>query len=239
MDGFHLDDFEEREFSSYEFETGEGVEVRVEGRHIYIDYGLDDGVRVPSELQILRNHINAIEEIGGTVLYTDDADAIMKVVAEGTEVWVHVRVYNQATAYSLNIVERAAMEQEVEADAASMARDLETSGRTAVYGIYFDFDRADIKPESEPTLTEIARLLRDAPELALFVVGHTDSIGEYDYNVGLSRRRAEAVVEALVNHHGIGRERLRPAGVGPLAPAASNSTEEGRAENRRVELVKQ
>jgi outer membrane protein OmpA-like peptidoglycan-associated protein len=237
MDGFQLDDFEEREFSSYEFETAEGVEVRVEGRHFYIDYGLDEGVRVPSELQILRNHTNAIEEIGGTVLFSDDANAVMKVVAEGTEVWVHVRVYNQATAYSLNIVEREAMAQEVDADAASMARDLATSGRTAVYGIYFDFDKADVKPASAPTLTEIARLLRDDPELALFVVGHTDGIGGYDYNLDLSRRRAQAVVGALVNDYGIGRERLRPAGVGPLAPAAPNATEEGRSRNRRVELV--
>jgi outer membrane protein OmpA-like peptidoglycan-associated protein len=239
MPGFHIDDYEEREFDSYEFVNGDDEEVAVEGRHFYIDYGLDEGEDVPSELQILRNHTNAIAAIGGTVLSTDEHNAYMRVETEGREIWAHVRVYNQATAYSLNIIEREVMEQKVMATADTMARDLSATGRTALYGIFFDFDKAVVKPESAPTLTEIARLLRERPDLELYVVGHTDSVGEYGYNLDLSRRRAEAVVEALHGEHGIARERLQPAGVGPLAPAASNSTEEGRSRNRRVELVKQ
>jgi len=239
MPGFHIDDFEEREFDAYEFKGPDGVPIQVEGRWYYIDYGLDDDVRTPSELQILRNHTNAIEEIGGTVLYTDDSNAFLKVEAEGKETWAHVRVYNQATSYSLYIVEREAMVQEVTADAESMARDLAAAGKVAVYGIYFDFDRADIKPESEPALREIGKLLRERPDLKVHVVGHTDNIGGLDYNIDLSRKRAEAVVSALTSQHGIARDRLHSAGVGPLAPAATNTTEEGRALNRRVELVGQ
>jgi outer membrane protein OmpA-like peptidoglycan-associated protein len=237
MPGFHIDDYEEREFDAYEFNGPEGVPIQVEGRKFYIDYGLDAGEREPSELQILRNHTNAVEEIGGTVLHTDGYNAYLKAVVEGKEIWAHVRVYNQATSYSLNIIEREAMVQEVTANAESMARDLARTGKSAIYGIYFDFDKAEVKPESEPTLLEIGKLMRGQPELRIHVVGHTDNIGELDYNMDLSRRRAEAVVAALTSRHGIARDRLRPAGVGPLAPAATNVTEEGRALNRRVELV--
>ncbi len=239
MPGFHIDDYEERQFDSHEFLLRDGSAVQVEGRLFYIDYGLDDGQRPPSELQILRNHTNAIEAIGGTVLFTDGYNAHMRVERDDKEVWAHLRVYNQATAYSLNIIEREAMVQQVEANAETMAHDIATTGRTAVYGIYFDFDRADIKPESEPALNEIARLLREQSDLRLHVVGHTDNIGQLDYNMDLSRRRAAAVVEALATTHGVARERLRAAGVGPLAPAAPNTSEEGRARNRRVELVAQ
>jgi outer membrane protein OmpA-like peptidoglycan-associated protein len=239
MPGFHIDDSEEREFDAYEFKGPDGEPIQLEGRWYYIDYGVDDDARTPSELQILRNHTDAIEEIGGTVLFTDDANAYLKVAAEGKETWAHVRVYNQATSYSLYIIEREAMVQEITADAASMARDLATAGKVTIYGIFFDFDKADIKPESEPALREIGKLLRERSDLKLHVVGHTDNIGGLDYNLDLSRRRAEAVVGVLRSQHGIARDRLRPAGLGPLAPAATNATEEGRALNRRVELVEQ
>jgi outer membrane protein OmpA-like peptidoglycan-associated protein len=94
-----------------------------------------------------------------------------------------------------------------------------------------------LKPESRPTLDEIARLLRAQPQLAVVIVGHTDSQGAYDHNMDLSRRRAEAVAQALVSSYQIARTRLRTAGVGFLAPVGSNATDEGRTLNRRVELV--
>ncbi len=118
------------------------------------------------------------------------------------------------------------------------AKDLARTGHVAVYGIYFDFGKADVKSESEPMLKEIAKLLQQDPRLKLHVVGHTDSVGELAYNLDLSRRRAQAVVQVLATKHGIAPGRLRGDGVGPLAPVASNDTEEGRAKNRRVELVK-
>jgi outer membrane protein OmpA-like peptidoglycan-associated protein len=123
-------------------------------------------------------------------------------------------------------------------DATQMGQAIGSTGKVALYGILFDFDRADIKPESKPTLEEIAKFLRANPGLGLIVAGHTDSQGGFDYNVELSRRRAAAVVAALTRDHGIAAARLTPFGVGPAAPVASNDTEEGRAKNRRVELVK-
>jgi outer membrane protein OmpA-like peptidoglycan-associated protein len=123
----------------------------------------------------------------------------------------------------------------VSADEISQA--MSTSGRVALYGIFFDTNKADIKPESKPALEEIAKLLKREPNLNLHVVGHTDNVGGYEFNLGLSRRRAEAVAAALTREHGIAANRLTPNGVAYLAPVAVNTTEDGRAKNRRVELV--
>ncbi len=141
--------------------------------------------------------------------------------------------------YQLTIVEKAAMAQEIVADARSLMSDIQTKGSASVYGIYFDFDKADIKPESEPTIREIAKLLQENRGLKLYVVGHTDNIGNIDYNLKLSKARVDAVVRELVTKYRIQSERLRTFGVASLAPVASNKTEEGRAKNRRVELVEQ
>lgn len=124
-------------------------------------------------------------------------------------------------------------------DAEAMAMGIDATGHIAIYGVYFDTNSADIKAESAPTLSEISKLLTNRPSLKLLVVGHTDNQGDYDYNMGLSGRRAEAVARALSTDHGIDRSRLRSAGVGYLAPVASNDSAAGREKNRRVELVKQ
>jgi outer membrane protein OmpA-like peptidoglycan-associated protein len=122
-------------------------------------------------------------------------------------------------------------------DAAAMAKGLGEKGHIALYGIYFDTDKAVVKPESKPTLDEIAKLLRGQPQLSVVIVGHTDSQGAYDYNMDLSKRRAEAVAAVLSQNYQIAKGRLRTAGVGFLAPVGSNAQENGRALNRRVELV--
>lgn len=122
-------------------------------------------------------------------------------------------------------------------NAEQMAKDLETKGRVALYGIFFDTDSAEFKPESRPTVGEIARLMKEKTDQRLLVVGHTDSRGSFDYNIELSSRRAQAVVDALVREHGIARDRLKPWGVGYSAPRASNDSDVGQAKNRRVELV--
>jgi outer membrane protein OmpA-like peptidoglycan-associated protein len=127
----------------------------------------------------------------------------------------------------------------VSVDAAAMAKDISATGHVALYGIYFDTDKTDIKPESQPALEEITKLLKQDPSLKLFIVGHTDNVGAHDYNLNLSERRAAAVVKELTTKHGIAAARLTPAGVGMLAPVAANDSEQGRAKNRRVELVKQ
>ncbi len=143
------------------------------------------------------------------------------------------------TTVYVRVVELKAMEsgKVVFVDADAMQKSIAASGHAAIYGIFFDTDRDVLKPDSKPSLEQIARLLKSNPGMGLIVTGHTDNQGAFDYNVDLSRRRASAVVTALVNQYGVARERLTAFGAGMAAPAAANSTEEGRAKNRRVELV--
>jgi OOP family OmpA-OmpF porin len=126
----------------------------------------------------------------------------------------------------------------VTVSAEEMSSEIAKSGRVALYGIHFDFNKTDIKPESTATLNEIAKYLKGSPSVKLLVVGHTDNVGGFESNRDLSQRRAKAVVEALVTKHGIAATRLFPFGVSFAAPLAPNETEDGRAKNRRVELVR-
>ena len=112
------------------------------------------------------------------------------------------------------------------------------SCRALVYGIIFDTDKSEVKPESEAALKQITKLLEQNPSLSVRVVGHTDATGDFNHNIQLSEARAKAVVTALSARMGVSAARLSAHGVGPLCPVASNDTEEGKAKNRRVELVK-
>lgn len=134
------------------------------------------------------------------------------------------------------VAEEQAMDYKM-VDAEQMAKGLAADGHIALYNIFFDTGKADLKPESKAAITEIARLLKSQPRLHLLVVGHTDNVGKLGYNEKLSQRRAQSVVAELVRQHAILKARLTPAGVGMYAPVASNHTEAGRALNRRVELV--
>ena len=138
----------------------------------------------------------------------------------------------------LEVVEATSMaDGMVTVNAESMAKDIGAVGHVAVYGVYFDVDKAEIKPESAPALREMARLLEQHLKLNVAIVGHTDNVGTLEHNLLLSERRAAAVVKYLVSQHQVSAARLMPKGVGPLAPVASNKAEEGRAKNRRVEVV--
>jgi OmpA-OmpF porin, OOP family len=237
MAGYSIVRCEQKEFDSRSFRDAKLNEIVVEGRVQSIVYGLIPGAKEASRLQILRNYENAIKKIGGTVLKSDwDGVSFMKVNKDGKEIWVQISAY-MSYQPDITIVEKAAMTQEIVADAAAFSRDIKETGRTAIYGIYFDTGKAVIKPESDSTLAEIARLLKNNSGLNISVVGHTDNVGGVDANMTLSQARADAVVKALSSRHGIDPKKMKAYGVGPLSPMASNRTEEGRAKNRRVELV--
>jgi outer membrane protein OmpA-like peptidoglycan-associated protein len=147
--------------------------------------------------------------------------------------------FNRAVVF-LEIAETAPMDTGlVTVDAAAMAREISKTGHIAIYGIHFDTNKAELKPESRAAIEEIAKLLKSDAGLRLLVVGHTDNVGGFEANVTLSERRAAAVLQELTAKHGIAAARLRGVGVGMAAPVAANDTEDGRAKNRRVELVKQ
>lgn len=140
----------------------------------------------------------------------------------------------------IEVLETKAMQQNLAfVSAEQIGGALGKDGRVALYGILFDFDKADIKPASDRQLAEMANLLKSNPGLKVFIVGHTDNKGTFAYNTDLSQRRAEAVAKALAAKFGIAPERMVAKGVGPLSPLGPNDSEEGQAKNRRVELVKQ
>jgi outer membrane protein OmpA-like peptidoglycan-associated protein len=239
MPGYRIQRCEDKDFDAHSFRDAKGNEVSVEGHVFEIRYSIQEGAKEASRLQLFRNYQNAVTRIGGTLLSSDDeGNAYLKVVKDGKEIWVHVSAYITSE-WMLTVVEKQAMNQDIVANAEAFASDLKSTGHTAVYGIYFDTGSSLIKPGSDAALGEIARLLKGDLTLKLHVVGHTDNVGTMDANLKLSQARAEAVVQALVAKHAIAATRLRAAGVGPLAPVASNDAEEGRAKNRRVELVKQ
>jgi OmpA-OmpF porin, OOP family len=238
MPGFYISSEEVKDFDGHEFYLNSDKKETVEGKLTHLMYGLKDGAKEPSRLEILRQYEGAFKKIGGAVMVHDyDGATYMKLAQGAREVWVHVDAYITSQ-YGLWIVEKGGMEQTVTADAKAFADGIRATGHIAVYGIYFDSGKSVIKPESEPALAEITKLLKGDPSLKLNVVGHTDNDGTPDGNMKLSQARAEAVVQALAGKHGVAATRLKAFGVGSLAPVASNDTADGKAKNRRVELVK-
>lgn len=160
------------------------------------------------------------------------------VVFSGRSAIVQLRDKHVATL--VQVVEPKAMDTGlVTVDAKALAQGLQAQGRIAVYGVFFDTGKAEIKPESKPQLDAMGQMLRAQPTLKVHVVGHTDNQGSLETNLALSRQRAQAVVDALVRTQQVDAKRLGAAGVASYAPVAPNTDEAGRARNRRVELVVQ
>ena len=226
------------DFDRATFKTGKATQENVEGRRFEIRYALPAGPPPPSPLAIIRNHQQAMAAIGGTTVWEDNRYTMLKVTKDGKEVWAQVDTA-WGRGYTLTILEKQAMVQEVVASAELFGAGLKSTGHVEVPGIFFDTAKADLKPESDAAVAEIAKLLKADPMLKVYVVGHTDNVSTLDVNLKLSQARADAVVQALVTKHGIAAARLVGRGVGPLAPVASNDAEDGRRRNRRVELVKQ
>jgi outer membrane protein OmpA-like peptidoglycan-associated protein len=242
MPGFYISSYEALEFDRYEFKTGTDVTEKVEGRRIFVGYSANEGITPPSGLQVIRNYVNAAKAVGGNQVYEyEDGGtqfSIIRIIKEDKEVWAEVSGANNGM-YNVQMVEKQLMKQDVMANADALSGSIKETGRVAVYGIYFDTNKADLKPASDPALAEIVKMLKADANVKLFVVGHTDNVGQFAHNVKLSQDRAASVVNALVNKHGIASARLTPFGAGPAAPVASNKTDGGKTKNRRVELVAQ
>jgi outer membrane protein OmpA-like peptidoglycan-associated protein len=239
MPDFYISEYKDTEFDSHKFIGQDKKPVSIEGHKYYILYRLNKGAAEPGELKIRRNIQDALKKIGGKVVFDDNFNKVSIIVLqkEGKETWVEVRSYNNM--YKQTIVEKDIMKQEVVANAEAMDNDINTTGHVSIYGIYFDTGKSEIKPESDAAISEIAKLLKNNDALKLYVVGHTDNVGSFDSNMKLSKERADAVAKALSDKYGTAAARLKPYGVGSLSPITSNDTEDGKAKNRRVELVKQ
>jgi len=242
MPGFYIYRYSDIQFDSAKFpvtQNGKKTDQTIEGRKVVIEYDLKRGADLVSILQVVRNLQNAVRIAGGQVI--DDSlgngwhTTTLRFTKGDKEVWVLID--SRENVYFETVVEREVLKQDVTMDAASMASNIADTGSVAIYGINFDTASSVIKPESEPAIDEIAKLLTNNPTLKVYIVGHTDMVGDSASNVRLSQARAQSVITALVSKHGIAAARLIAFGNGPYAPVGSNKTDDGRAKNRRVELV--
>lgn len=219
-------------------ETGEPKWEVLEGKKTVVQYVCPGTI---SSLQVIRNAEAALKKSGFKPVYSGKAYAHDRIATSSKGgLWVEVGSSDAAgdtTAYTLTVLEVAGMEQEMVSDASAWAAEIERNGRVAIHGIQFDNGRATIRSEAHPVLEQITELLRMQPDLRISVEGHTDGVGAAASNQALSEQRAAAVVEWLVGT-GVERSRLTSVGRGATKPVASNDTEEGRARNRRVELVR-
>jgi outer membrane protein OmpA-like peptidoglycan-associated protein len=191
---------------------------------------------IASKTQVVHNLNNAFKAAGYTFDY--DSGEYGDFTVHMGKTWIMEEV-SGGGGYKQTIVMEKGMTQVVVANAAALSGGLNGNGHVVVNGILFDTGKTDVKPESGPALDEVAKLLKANPKLRVYVVGHTDNVGALAGNMDLSKRRAASVVQTLTTKYSVPATQLDAIGDGPSAPVSSNDTEDGRALNRRVELVKQ
>ncbi len=257
LTGFAISRYEEKDFDRAEMSVPAGKSKserelkEIEGKVTRIHYHNKKGVKA-SRLQVARNYINAAKKAGGEIVFNGDGkewyfqgglarseDVTIKFAKDGKEIWANVSFdgsyLDPDLAYFLTIVEATEMKQDITASS-EMLDALNKAGRVALY-INFDTGKDIIKPESQAIVSEIVKLLKENPSLNLSIEGHTDNTGDPAGNQRLSEMRAAAVVSALVSQ-GVDKKRLTAVGFGRQKPIADNNSDDGRAKNRRVELVK-
>lgn len=245
LENFYISDCEEN-YNELQLRINNATTETKEGNlfHIYYRYNPDSGVKAKSALQIVRNYEVAITKNGGKLLYknTNSMDAILEATyylsTKEKQYWVQLTSFagtdNAIEAYSLNVLEMEPMKQEV--DASELFEAITQNGFVALY-INFETGKSEIKAESMPIIDQIATMLKQNPNLKISIEGHTDNVGSEQSNQILSESRAQSVLKAL-EAKGTDANRLKSKGWGQSKPIANNETEDGKAKNRRVEIVK-
>ncbi|MBI3219552.1 MAG: OmpA family protein [Bacteroidetes bacterium] len=241
--GYYIETYEASDFSVGTFRNAKGEDIQVSGKKTTITYRLKPGSKAASSPYITLNFQAAAKKLKPIVEYLQDGNGRFDAEIKNStaDSWISVSSYlgegtpELTETYILVIVEKSLMDQVI--SAADISSNIKSSGHVALY-ILFDTGLATIKSESKNGIEQIALTLKKDPALKVFIVGHTDNQGNFESNLKLSVDRANAVVLALTSQFGIPASQLVSKGVGSLCPVSTNETEEGRKQNRRVELVK-
>lgn len=234
MPGCTINMCDAKNYSSADMPVKAGAKNPVEGQFEYLAY------RCPADksaLEVGRNTEAALKDAGFTIRYTAGypGGGRFYLTAQKGPSWVKLAAFNDG--YELTIVKQKELEQVMTANADGWAKQVENTGRVSVYGINFDTGKATIRADSEPVLTEVAKMLQANAAWAMLVAGHTDDVGASAMNLTLSRQRAESVIVWL-GGKGVDKSRLVPAGFGDTRPVVPNTDDASRQKNRRVDLVK-
>lgn len=232
--GYSITECTQSDFDSFIFAEGQTVQAEVQGKIVHNTYSQPDDATPNSQTKVRQNYVNALQSSGWTLVYNDPDLLVAKQVKNGQERWVQLDD-NGGSYYKLTLAQKAGMQQSV-VTADDMASALNRDGRISLH-INFDTGNATIKPDSQPIIDQIVALLKGSGALKLSVEGNTDNVGTAQSNQALSLARAQAVV-AAVAMGGVDASRMSAVGYGQTKPVADNSTEAGRAQNRRVDLVK-
>lgn len=232
----------------------------LEGKVTYIHYEMPKSV---SPLQVFRNYQSSLRRSGFSDLFTCDRPCTTENLSnfqglmKARQLYLNYSTDNQYLAAQRNntyvslwvndggaflfVVEKEKLDDGLMAvtGESPIAKALGADGKVDLYGFQFDNGKAVLRDGSKPTLQELGKVLQDNPGLNVEVVGHTDDVGGADGNQRLSEARAAAVAEALSRSYGIAAPRLKTRGMGQTVPLAANTTEAGRAQNRRVEIIAQ
>lgn len=223
--------------STFTVKDGDGSkQVKAQGALFRVSYSPKKDAQLSSILETQMNYRDALKKAGAKIVFTSDGETDAQYEKDGRTVWIQVSSNGERYITVIAVEEKPFQATIKPAQASALKAALDKDGHVALY-INFDFDKATLRPDAAPTMAEVLKLLKDNPDLKLSVVGNTDNVGAHDYNVKLSQQRAATVVAELVKG-GIAAARLTSAGDGPDKPIADNDSSEGRAKNRRVELVK-
>ncbi|MDD3656426.1 MAG: OmpA family protein [Atribacterota bacterium] len=234
-------------FDSYKFyvtnaQTQKREEVEIKGKKWQLLYEVrtpsGERVRNISKLEFFENYKAAALERGGKIVFEDQGQMVLTIPRDdGGITWCRVSGNAGLGQQELVIIDEEGFKKSLTFGPAELKEVLDSEGRIILYDILFDYDKTTLKQESDKQLQHIVTLLLQNPELKVEIQGHTDNEGEEAYNLTLSDKRANTVLQYL-QLFGISSERLLSKGYGESQPVSSNDTEEGRAKNRRVELVK-
>jgi len=234
MVGYYISYCNQMDFDAYKFMEGTDSETSVEGKYVRNKYSQPDDATANSILKVQRNYINALSADGWTLLAMPEGGVTAKQIKNGKERWIELDG-NGGSEYTLTMMEKAGMAQSV-VTAGDMATALNRDGRISLH-INFDTGKATIEPDSLPIIDQIAAMMKANTGLQLSVEGNTDNVGTPQSNQALSLARAQGVVSAVAGA-GVAASRMTAVGHGQDSPVADNSTDAGRAQNRRVDLVK-